>query len=83
MFPFQADIVRWALRRGRAAIFAGTGSEGYASIRLGRKFVGIELKPAYYKRAVANLHAAERDLGAGDLLSGPTMPRPTAMAAGS
>ena len=24
-FPFQADIVRWALRRGRAAIWAGTG----------------------------------------------------------
>jgi len=23
--PFQADIVRWALKRGRAAIFAGTG----------------------------------------------------------
>lgn len=23
--PFQADLVRWALRRGRAAIFAGTG----------------------------------------------------------
>ncbi len=25
LFPFQADIVRWGLRRGRAAIFAGTG----------------------------------------------------------
>jgi len=25
LFPFQADLVRWALRRGRAAIFAGTG----------------------------------------------------------
>lgn len=25
LFPFQADIVRWALRRGRAAVFAGTG----------------------------------------------------------
>jgi hypothetical protein len=25
MKPFQADITRWALRRGRAAIFAGTG----------------------------------------------------------
>lgn len=25
MKPFQADLVRWALRRGRAAIFAGTG----------------------------------------------------------
>jgi hypothetical protein len=25
LFPHQADITRWALRRGRAAIFAGTG----------------------------------------------------------
>ena len=25
LFDFQSDIVRWSLRRGRAAIFAGTG----------------------------------------------------------
>jgi superfamily II DNA or RNA helicase len=25
LFPFQADLVQWALRRGRAAIFASTG----------------------------------------------------------
>lgn len=25
MFPFQRDITNWALKRGRAAIFAGTG----------------------------------------------------------
>lgn len=25
LFPHQADIIRWALRRGRAAVFAGTG----------------------------------------------------------
>lgn len=25
LFPFQRDLVSWALRRGRAAIFAGTG----------------------------------------------------------
>lgn len=25
LFPFQGDLVRWALRRGRAAVFAGTG----------------------------------------------------------
>ena len=25
MFPFQHDITAWALRRGRAALFAGTG----------------------------------------------------------
>ncbi len=25
LFPFQRDIVKWALRKGRAAVFAGTG----------------------------------------------------------
>ena len=25
LFPHQRDIVRWALKRGRAALFAGTG----------------------------------------------------------
>ncbi len=25
LFPFQSDLVRWALRRGRAAVFASTG----------------------------------------------------------
>ncbi|SKA19930.1 helicase [Consotaella salsifontis] len=25
LFPFQRDIVRWSLKRGRAALFAGTG----------------------------------------------------------
>lgn len=25
LFPFQSDLVKWAIRRGRAAIFAGTG----------------------------------------------------------
>ena len=34
LFPFQSDLVRWALRRGRAAIFADTG--------LGKTFMQIE-----------------------------------------
>ena len=25
LFPFQADIVRWAVQRGRAAVFADCG----------------------------------------------------------
>jgi DNA modification methylase/superfamily II DNA or RNA helicase len=35
--------------------FMGIGSEGYEAIRLGRKFVGIELKPNYFNVAVKNL----------------------------
>lgn len=35
--------------------FAGIGSEGYESLRLGRKFIGIELKPSYFRAAQKNL----------------------------
>jgi DNA modification methylase len=39
--------------------FAGIGSEGYQSLLMGRKFVGIELKESYLKVACRNLaHAA-------------------------
>ena len=41
--PFQADIVRWALKRGRAAIFADTG--------LGKTFMQLE-----WARHVAENH---------------------------
>lgn len=39
--------------------FAGIGSEGHEAVRLGRQFVGIELKPSYWRTAVENLRAAE------------------------
>lgn len=39
--------------------FMGIGSEGYVSIKHGRKFIGFELKESYYKQSVANLHAAQ------------------------
>ncbi len=38
--------------------FMGIGSEGYVSLEMGRKFVGVELKESYYRQAVANLEAA-------------------------
>jgi len=40
--------------------FAGIGSEGYESVRLGRRYLGIELKPNYFDVAVKNLQAAEQ-----------------------
>jgi DNA modification methylase len=40
--------------------FAGIGSEGVGSLRLGRKFVGFELKPEYFEVAVKNLKNEER-----------------------
>lgn len=39
--------------------FAGIGSEGYVSLKLGRRFYGIELKDSYYRAARKNLRTAE------------------------
>ena len=39
----------------------GIGSEGFVSVQMGRRFVGAELKPSYWKQAVANLERAERE----------------------
>ena len=39
--------------------FAGIGSEGYVALKLGRRFVGIELKPEYAATAIKNLQRAE------------------------
>ncbi len=39
--------------------FSGIGTAGYVAVELGRKFCGAELKPSYYRQAVANLQAAE------------------------
>ena len=38
--------------------FMGIGSEGYVSLEMGRRFIGVELKASYYQQAVANLAAA-------------------------
>lgn len=47
--------------------FAGIGTAGYVAIELGRKFVGAELKPSYWRQAVDNLRAAERARDTGTL----------------
>jgi len=39
--------------------FAGIGSEGYVAVGLGRRFIGIELKPEYFEVARNNLSRAE------------------------
>lgn len=49
--------------------FAGIGSEGHEAVRLGRRFVGVELKPEYWRVGVKNLREAERLSKAGDMLS--------------
>lgn len=43
--------------------FAGIGSEGVGALRNGRKFVGVELKPSYWRVAARNLRDAEQAAG--------------------
>lgn len=38
--------------------FMGIGSEGYESIKAGRKFIGAELKPSYFNLAKRNIELA-------------------------
>lgn len=63
--PLQLDLIERALalwsNRGDVVLspFMGVGSEGHCAIRLGRKFVGVELKEAYWRRACLNLATAE------------------------
>lgn len=39
--------------------FAGIGSEGYQSLLMNRKFIGIELKESYYNQACKNMMKAD------------------------
>lgn len=40
--------------------FAGIGSEGYEALRMGRRFLGVELKKSYMDIALNNLKIAEK-----------------------
>ena len=57
LFPFQRDLVRWALRKGRSAIFADTG--------LGKSFMQLEWARLTGERAliVAPLSVARQTVG--------------------
>lgn len=65
--PLQLDVIaRFVQMRtmpGETVLtpFMGVGSEVYESVRLGRRAVGIELKPSYYEQAVRNLAAVDSD----------------------
>ncbi len=62
--PLQLDIIERALvlwsNPGDTVLspFMGIGSEGYCSLKLKRRFIGIELKEAYWRQAVNNLNGA-------------------------
>lgn len=59
--PLQLEVIRrgvdlWT-NPGDVVLspFMGIGSEGYVSLQMGRKFVGVELKESYYRQAAQNL----------------------------
>jgi DNA modification methylase len=62
--PLQLDLIQRCLDLWSAkgdvvfSPFAGIGSEGFVSLQMQRKFVGIELKKSYFMSAVKNLKAA-------------------------
>lgn len=43
------------------------GSEAYGAVYNGRKAIGIELKPTYFRQAVKNLELAGKELKEGEL----------------
>jgi len=47
--------------------FAGIGSEGYVSVKLGRRFYGCEIKDEYIEAAMKNLERAESAFNATEL----------------
>ena len=40
--------------------FTGIGSEGYTAVKMGRRFLGTELKPSYFELACLNIMDAQK-----------------------
>lgn len=66
--PLQLDVIERALilwsNPGDVVLspFMGIGSEGVVSLKLGRRFVGTELKESYWRQACRYLDAEDRQL---------------------
>lgn len=64
--PLQLDVIERCIHLwsnpGDTVItpFMGIGSEVYAAVEMGRKGVGIELKPSYFAQAVKNLEGLQK-----------------------
>lgn len=63
--PLQLDVIErgialWS-NPGDLVLspFAGIGSEGYVAVKMGRRFVGIELKDSYFKQACENIRSLD------------------------
>jgi len=68
--PLQLDVIERAVglwsNPGDLVFspFAGIGSEGHQALKMGRRFLGIELKESYCAVASKNLEHAEREANA-------------------
>ena len=66
--PLQLDFIERVVRLwsnvGETVFtpFAGIGSEVHTAVRLGRRGLGIELKPSYWKTAVSNLRDLDHEM---------------------
>lgn len=63
--PLQLDVIERVIQLwsnpGETVLtpFMGVGSEVYGAVTAGRRGVGVELKPSYYRQSVKNLRAAK------------------------
>jgi DNA modification methylase len=63
--PLQLDVIERAIvlrsNPGETVFtpFMGVGSEVFAAVQLGRKGIGVELKPSYFRQAVKNVELSE------------------------
>lgn len=66
--PLQLDLIERVIRlwsnRGETVLtpFLGIGSEVYSAVKLGRRGIGCELKPSYWRTAVSNLTELEEQM---------------------
>jgi hypothetical protein len=64
MCPLQLDVIERCIHLWTNpddlvfSPFTGIGSEGYCAVRMGRRFIGAELKPQYFDLACQNLAEA-------------------------
>jgi hypothetical protein len=67
MCPLQLDVIERCIHlwtnKGDLVFspFTSIGSEGYCSVKMGRRFVGTELKPQYWELACQNIEDAKRE----------------------
>ena len=72
--PLQLDFIERCVRLysnpGDTVFtaFGGVGSELYVAVKFGRKAIGIELKPSYWRTGCGYLHELEAEMSAPNLL---------------